>query len=332
MNNIAYSNKAYQGVRTVVLGASGFVGRWVARALSLQGAALFLVDQNRSRSQEICSKYAISGEIAEVESNDHSGVPEILKNVKPSITFNLAGYGVIRSELDEKAAYSVNVHLVKAVAQAVSDARDPAWPGQNMVHVGTAMEYGNVEGNLSEDSIPKPTTLYGKSKLAGALAFADCCQTNDIKGITARLFMLYGPGEHEARLLPSLMRIAQTGESLKLTSGLQRRDFTYIEDVAEGLLRLGLCKAKPGEIVNLATGKLTSVRHFAELAAQILNIESDKLEFGAIPTRAEEMKHSDVTVDRARQLVGVVPATGIEEGITKTKSFMESDGSQEELK
>lgn len=324
MNNIAYSSRAYQGVRTVVLGASGFVGRWVARALSLQGAVIFLVDRNRLRAEEICSKHGISGEIVEVKGNDHDSIREILKRTRPSITFNLAGYGVIRSELDEKTAYSVNVHLVEAVAQAVAGVRDPVWPGQSIVHVGSAMEYGDIEGNLSEDSIPKPTTLYGISKLEGTLAFADCCQANDIRGITARLFMLYGPGEHEARLLPSLMRIAETGESLKLTSGLQRRDFTYIEDVAQGLLRLGLCKAKPGEIVNLATGKLTSVRRFAELAAQILNIESDKLEFGAIPTRVEEMKHSEVTVDRARQLVGVVPATDIEEGITRTKSFVES--------
>ena len=128
-------------------------------------------------------------------------------------------------------------------------------------------------------------------------------------------------------MLPSLIRIAKTGESLQLTSGSQKRDFTYIEDVAEGLLRLGLCEAESGEIVNLATGKLTSVRYFAEIAAQILNIESFKLEFGAIPTRAEEMEHSEVTVDRARQLIGVIPATGIGEGIEKTKSFMESFGS-----
>ncbi len=324
MNNIEYSNNAYQGIRTAVLGASGFVGRWVARALSVQGAEIFLIDQNRFRAEEICSKYAISGEIVEVNGNDHNAVLEIFKKIKPSITFNLAGYGVIRSERDETTAYSVNVHLVKVVAESIAGVRDPAWPGQDIVHVGTAMEYGDIDGNLSEDSIPNPTSLYGKSKLAGTIAFADCCQVSNIKGLTARLFMIYGPGEHKTRLLPSLMKIAKTGESLQLTSGLHKRDFNYIEDVAEGLLRLGLCKAKPGEIVNLATGKLTSIRYFAEIAAQILNIEPDKLEFGAIPTRTEEMKHSEVALDRARQLIGWIPTTGIKEGIIKAISFVES--------
>ncbi len=324
MNNIEYSKNAYQGVRTAVLGASGFVGRWIARALSMQGAEIFLIDQDRFRAEDICSKYAISGEIVEVNGNDHNAVSKIFKQIKPSITFNLAGYGVIRSENDEKTAYSVNVHLVKVLAESIAGVGDPAWLGQDIVHIGTAMEYGDIDGNLSEDSVPNPISLYGKSKLAGTTAFADCCKVSKIKGLTARLFMIYGPGEHKTRLLPSLMEIAKTGESLKLTSGLHKRDFNYIEDIAEGLLRLGLCKAKPGEIVNLATGKLTSIRYFTEIAAQVLNIEPDKLKFGAIPTRTEEMQHSEVALDRARRLIGWIPATGIKEGIIKAKSFVES--------
>jgi nucleoside-diphosphate-sugar epimerase len=324
MNDLKYSDNSYQGIRTVVLGASGFVGRWVARALSMQGAKIFLIDQNSLTAEEICSKYAISGEIVEVDGKDHNILAEILRTIKPSITFNLAGYGIIRSERDEKIAYHVNVDLVKVVVDSIAAVIDTAWPGQDIVHVGTAMEYGDINGDLSEDSIANPTTLYGKSKLSGTIAFTECCQAHNIKGLTARLFMLYGPGEHKSRLLPSLMSIVKTGESIKLTAGLHKRDFNYIEDVAEGLLRLGLCKAIPGEIVNLATGKLTSIRNFTEIAAEILKIKPEKLEFGAIPTREEEMEHSEVALDRARKLMGWIPATDIRQGVIKTKSFVES--------
>jgi nucleoside-diphosphate-sugar epimerase len=105
---------------------------------------------------------------------------------------------------------------------------------------------------------------------------------------------------------------------------LHKRDFNYIEDVAEGLLRLGLCTPEPGQIVNLATGKLTSIRHFVEIAAEVLNIEPDKLKFGAIPTRKEEMNHSEVALARARQLIGWIPTTGILKGIRRTLKFTES--------
>jgi len=81
--------------------------------------------------------------------------------------------------------------------------------------------------------------------------------------------------------------------------------------------------AKPGEVVNLATGQLTSVRNFAEKAAGILGIPEDKLDFGTMPTRTEEMKHSPVSIERLRQLTSWIPATTVEEGIGQTLRFLQ---------
>jgi UDP-glucuronate decarboxylase len=116
-------------------------------------------------------------------------------------------------------------------------------------------------------------------------------------------------------------------DNLEMTRGEQRRDFTYVGDVADGLLRLGLAAANPGEVVNLATGRLTPVRAFAETAATVLGLEKTRLQFGKLPTRGEEMKHSDVTIKRLRQLTGWAPRMGISEGIERTLSFYMLKGS-----
>jgi len=174
---------------------------------------------------------------------------------------------------------------------------------------------------LSETSVPQPTTLYGKSKLDGTKAVERCAIDFHLKCATARLFTVYGPGEHAGRLVPDLLQVSKTGEDLKLTAGIQKRDFTYVEDVAEGLLRLGLTSTKPGEVINLATGKLTPVREFAETAATILNIQKERLILGALSTRTDEMEHSDVSIRRLRELLSWSPATNIAEGIQKTIEF-----------
>jgi nucleoside-diphosphate-sugar epimerase len=122
-------------------------------------------------------------------------------------------------------------------------------------------------------------------------------------------------------LLPSLIEAARTGQTIRLTDGRQRRDFTYVADVAEGLLRLGMSSAEPGEIVNLATGRLIAVRQFVEQAAHILNISEERLLFGALPTRPEEMNHSPVAIDRLRRLTGWTPPTGIQDGIRGAWDF-----------
>lgn len=324
MINHGFTDECYGGVRAIVLGASGFIGRWVARSLLDRGARLYLIVRDRARSERIFYDYSISGEIVELDVGSVGAARrlfEIIEAVEPSITFNLAGYGVDRSERDEEAAYRINADLVQALCEAIAKKRDAAWQGQDLIHVGSALEYGEIGGDLAEDSPPRPATLYGKSKLAGTQALAHCCRAYQIKGVTARLFTVYGPGERAGRLLPSLIETSRAGEPIQLTEGRQRRDFTYVADVAEGLLRLGLSLATPGEAVNVATGRLTTVREFIETAARWLMIPDEKLLFGGLSTRPEEMNHAPVTVERLRHLTSWVPPTIISDGVRNALEF-----------
>mgnify|MGYP002784254989 CR=1 FL=1 len=326
MNHISPSQTAssLSSAQIVVLGAAGFIGRWVSRRLCFHGAKPVLVVRDVQTAKEVFADYEINGEIIQADFQRLDSVTELIGGFKPDVVFNLAGYGVDHSERDEEAAYRINAHLVETICKAMAVHRNSDWPGQNIVHVGSALEYGEIGGNLAEDSAPNPTTLYGQSKLLGTNLLTQFCRKLGVKGLTARLFTVYGPGEHEGRLLPLLSEAARNSASLPLTAGQQQRDFTFVEDVADILIELALAEASPGEIVNLATGKLTTVRGFVEIAAEVLHIPKKHLNFGDIPARAEEMRHEAVTIDRLRKLLGPrlkTPLTDIAEGIRRTKDF-----------
>jgi UDP-glucose 4-epimerase len=310
----------FENVPVVVLGASGFIGRWVARCLSQQGAKVFLFVRDRDFAEKVFDRYNIEGEVIEQDLRKEAWTA-LYRKIRPSACFNLAGYGVDRAEHDQTIAREINVELIRRLADTVKEVRASNWSGLDIVHCGSALEYGETGGILSEQTTPRPTTLYGKSKLEGTNTLVDSCKRNAIKGVTARLFTVYGPGELPGRLLPDLIETAKTKKPLLLTAGTQKRDFTYVQDVAEGLLRLVFAAPAPGEIVNLATGDLTSVRHFAETAAAVLGIEPSRLIFGAIPVREEEMMHSNVSIERLRKLTSWSPSTAIQEGIRKTVDF-----------
>jgi nucleoside-diphosphate-sugar epimerase len=76
-----------------------------------------------------------------------------------------------------------------------------------------------------------------------------------------------------------------------------------------------------GGVVNLATGRLTSVRAFIETAARVLGLAPDRLRFGAIPLRQGEMSHQEVVVARLIEMLGWKPATSIEAGVSRTRDF-----------
>lgn len=315
----------YHGVKVALLGSTGFIGRWVARSLTQAGADLSLVVRDVSKSGVIFDRYQIRGQFYELDLRDFERLRAFLQDTKPAICFNLAGYGVDHSERDEESAFQINCDLVFEICEALANFRNPDWDGPAIVHVGSALEYGEISGNLNEDSRPNPTTSYGKSKLAGTQQLAQSCQIHAMRGVTARLFTVYGPGEHQGRLLPELIKAAESGTPVQLTTGLQKRDFTYVADVVEGLLRLGLSNADPGTIVNLATGVLTSVQDFVKTAATVLGLQEEQLIFGEIPTRAEEMEHDPVSLERIERLLNWTPQTGIADGIEQTVKFLRTN-------
>jgi nucleoside-diphosphate-sugar epimerase len=198
------------------------------------------------------------------------------------------------------------------------------------VHTGSALEYGRLRGHLREEERGSPMTLYGTSKLRGTDLVLQRASGLGLRAIVARLFTVYGPGEHTGRLLPSLLEAAKREDEVKLSSGSQRRDFTYAADAAEGLVRLALVPAAAApdpKIVNLATGNLASVREFALFAARVLAIPPSRMHFGAMPTRPEEMEHSEVAIERLRALTsGWTPQTTILEGVERTLAFLRERG------
>ena len=129
---------------------------------------------------------------------------------------------------------------------------------------------------------------------------------------------MYGPGEPEGRLLPSLLFAAGNTGPIPLTTGEQQRDFTFVDDAVEGMLRLGSLARVEGAIVNLCTGTLRPVHEFVRCAAGVLGLESGRLAFGALPTRPEEMQHDPVSVALLEVLTEWRPATSLEEGVRRT--------------
>lgn len=311
-------DEAYRGVRALVLGGTGFIGAWTVRALHAHGAVVSVVARDAARAAAALGTARRDARVVVADLREPTAPERAIDETAPAVVFNLAGYGVHPSERNPDLMAALNVDLVERVCAKLAAEPDRGWPGLRLVHAGSALEYGPVDGPLRENAVVDPTTDYGRTKLRGTRIVESCGAMSGLRGAVARLFTVYGPGEHDGRLLPSLMRAARTGQPLELTSGRQRRNFTYVEDVVEGLLRLAVSAAGPGEIVNLATDRLTSVREFAETAARVLGMDRALLAFGALPHRDDEMWHGEVDVTRLRRLASWVPQTPIADGVRRT--------------
>lgn len=310
----------YRGARALVLGASGFLGRWVARQLSLAGASVTAAARDERTFASIATRWQIAAVVLPLDADDADALRTMMIAVRPDIVFNLVGYGVDRSERDPQRLEWLNAGFPAVVARVLGDVDATPWRSQRLVHVGSALEYGLADGVVHEGTTPRPHTPYGSTKLAGTLSLGAVAVSTGLRCVTGRAFTVFGAGEHPGRLLPTL-RAARTESAVRLSAGTQSRDFAYAEDVADGLLRLGVSPARPGEVVNVATGVLRSVREFAETAARVLGIPADRLAFGADSVRPDEMRIVGVDVGRLRALTGWVPDANLDATIRRAVRF-----------
>jgi len=310
---------SYRNLPVLVLGASGFIGACTARALYARGASVIVTARDADRVAKALGPISSCVRTVIADLAERGAAARLIDDTAPALVFNLAGYGVDRSEQALPLMAAINTRMVAELCTHMAGRPTGTWSGVKLVHAGSALEYGRIDGPLHETAEPHPTTAYGRTKLEGTLAVQACYKVSGFEAVVARLFTVYGPGDYPDKLLPALLRTASSGMPLRLSSGRQRRNFVYVEDVVEGLLRLAACRASAGQIVNLATDHLTSVRDFAETAADVLGIDRALLHFGALPDRDDEMWHDSVDVSRLRSLTSWLPPTSIAEGIRRSR-------------
>lgn len=290
---------ALRGRRCLVTGARGFIGNALARLLRQVGAELF---SPRRAELDV-------GVAAVVEAGVRASAPEFV--------FHLASEGVSHpTPLDQLRRTNADGtrNLVSALA------RLPVPP--RVVLLGSGFEYAAKADVLVETDAIAPFSDYGISK-------TEACALAQQKGRTlpmawVRLFNVYGPGEPAARLLPYLVSRAVEGLPVEVTAGEQLRDFTYVEDVAEGLLRLALSLPEhpSWEVYNFGSGQTVQLRGFISEVADALRergLDPD-VRLGAKPYRPDEPMIYLPDVSKLRLRLRWSPPTPLATGVRTTVS------------
>lgn len=310
-------------VETVLItGATGFVGGHVTRLCLARGCETIAVVRP-GRAAAVPS----GARVLEMDLYDDGVIANAVRAAKPTIIMHLAAYGVSPRDRDPLMMQLINVDLGAALV------RGAAKCGAVVVSAGSNSEYaGSIgEARLDESATLDTKNLYGSSKAAGGLLALSTASALGVPTRHMRIFNIYGPGEGPLRLLPSLIAQLDGDSRISLSEGRQVRDYLHVEDVAAGLLvtadRL-LSGALAGtDVLNLCTGAGISIREFVMVAAQALDIASDRLGFGDLPMRPDEIARLVGNPDRMKIDLDWAPtydaATGIRAVISDHLSLWE---------
>jgi UDP-glucose 4-epimerase len=201
---------------------------------------------------------------------------------------------------------------------------------RRLVYVSSSEVYGTAETVPMPETHPlRPTTVYGASKLAGELYALAQWRTWGLPVCVVRPFNTYGPREpyagSRAEVIPRFALRLLAGEPPVLQGdGLQTRDFTYVEDTVEGILRAAACDALVGDAVNLGRGAEVPIARVAELLAALVG-RPDLLPLRA-PARPGDVRRHCADIAKARRLLAYEPRVDLEAGLARTLAWLRAEG------
>jgi nucleoside-diphosphate-sugar epimerase len=181
---------------------------------------------------------------------------------------------------------------------------------------GSCAEYDWRYSFCKEGLTPlNPNTVYGTCKQSLQQMFDSIINTMDISGVWGRIFFLYGPHEHPARLVSSVIRSILLDRPADCSHGNQMRDFLYVKDVADAFV--ALLESNITGPVNIASGQPLPLKEIIYKIAEKLN-RPDLVRLGALETPADDPELLAGDTNRLFNEVGWQPKYNLDQGLEET--------------
>jgi UDP-glucose 4-epimerase len=236
------------------------------------------------------------------------------------LVFHLACLGVRHSIHSPIESHDVNATAtlnLLSLAQACGVKR--------FINVSSSEVYGTAQFvPMTEDHPTRPRTVYGASKLAGECYARAFWETYAFPTIVVRPFNTFGPRCHHegdcGEVIPKFIVRAMAGLPLVIFgAGTQIRDFTFVSDVARGILAAGLCDAAVGQTINLGSGREITINDLAHEISDL--VAGGKARIVHDDPRPGDISRLCADSRKARDLLGFEPRVGLREGIRRLQAW-----------
>ena len=307
----------YRGKTVLVTGGAGAIGSYLCRELAGLGARVLVLDD---LSSGVRWNVPSGPEVVFVEGDV---IDEIkLKRVffeRPRIVFHLAGFFANQNSVDhpERDLMVNGMGTLRALEYSVLTGID-----RFVFASSSSTVYGGQAPlPFKEDYISlRLTTPYQATKMLGELYCNFFFHHYGVNTVKARFFNNYGPGENPGQyrnVIPNFIYYAMQGLALPVTgSGEETRDFTYVGDTVDGLLRCGVMDSAIGQEINIATGTETQIGDLARMINELVGNSAGVRYLGR--RKWDDKSRRLASIDKARRLLGFHPTTPIAVGLQNT--------------
>jgi len=315
----------FKGRKVLVTGGAGAIGGRLTRALlDLEAFVVVLDDLSSAYEWNLPTSgnlLFVRGDVA-----DDVDVKRVF-NEKPDVVYHLAAFFANQNSIDypEKDLRTNGFGILKMLEYSALYGKLERFVYSSS---GCSIYGQSTRFPLKEDDISmKLATPYQVTKMLGELYCNYFHKQYGLKVVKARFFNSFGPGEVPGQyrnVIPNFVYRAMKGLSLPITgSGEESRDFTYVGDIVDGLLRAGYIEVAVGEEFNFASGVETRI---IDLANMVNELTANKSPLTFIERRKWDTKPRLLgSFEKANKLIGYEPKTKFEQGLKATVEWFKDN-------
>ena len=310
---------AFKGARVLVTGGAGFLGSRISASLLELGARVVVLDDLTTGRRELIPKG-----IHRFVHNSVTDAHELRRWVRWSdYVFHLAARVLASSTRDIMADYSVNIG---GMLNVLTIAREMGREAPRIVYTSTSSVYGNPRSlPITEDDPVNILSPYAASKHAAESYCSAFFEMHSLPLSWVRYSNVYGP--HQSPLNPycgvisKFIEASLEGRAMTIHgSGMQTRDFTYVDDAVAATLLAAVTPRALGEVINVGSGMETSVRELCRLVARATGREEsvtfvDRRDIDNVQRRV-------LNIEKARRILGWIPNIPLEVGLLETVKWI----------
>jgi len=329
-------DQIFKDKHIAIIGGAGFIGHHMAMRYIELGAEVSIIDglqvnnllsfsnshntiSNRdfyvgfiNERLELMRKHHIAMYIQDVR--DYHATSHLLDRIQPNVLIHLAA--VSHADRSNKDPYSTFDHSLRTLENTLDYARYHVNSGlEHYIYFSSSMVYGHfTSGTVTEDTICEPLGIYGALKYAGEKLVISYNQVFDLPYTIIRPSALYGERCVSRRVAQIFVENALQNKPISVSGdGGDRVDFTYIQDLVQGIEKVISSESSKNQIFNLTYGHSRSIGELAEIVkgyfpeCQVVYQPKDNL----TPDRGT------LSVEKAKALIGYEPTFPLEKGMEK---------------
>lgn len=306
-------------LKILVTGSAGFIGFHTAKKLLDRGDYVIGIDNFnnyydpnlKEDRNKILKKYK-NFKLYRIDFSDIKKLEKVFKKEKIDKICHLGAQAGVRYSLKQPEAY-IKSNIV-GMANILEMARK--YKVKDFIFASSSSVYGNNKKvPFSEkDNVDKPISLYAATKKANELMAYTYHHLYGLNCTGLRFFTVYGPwGRPDMALFKFTRLIAQNKLIEIYNKGKHSRDFTYIDDIVDGVIS-ALNKAYPYEIINLGNNSPTNLLYFIKLIEKELGKKAKRK---ILPIQLGDVEKTSASITKAKKLLKFNPSIKIEKGIKR---------------